>query len=120
MACLRNMYFLRCESSVLFFRVDKKETHSADGSETSSELSQVTWERSESDQETRSQLLVCVSSTMLLSRTSKHVSPSLPFKDNMICLKVDSLIKVNGALKSAASLKLAVCLLYNFGIIENS
>lgn len=114
------MYFPRCESSVLFFRVEKKETHSADGSETPSELSQVTWERFESDQETRSQVLVGVSSTMLLSRTSKHVSPSLSFKDNTICLKVDSLIKVNGTLKSAASLKLAVFLLYNFGIIENS
>ena len=51
---------------------------------------------------------------------SKPVFPSVPFKDDVIGLKVDSLIKVIGSLKGAVSLKLEVFLLYNFGIIENS
>ena len=37
----------------------------------------------------------------------------------MICLKIDSLIKEIGDPRSAVSIKLAVLLLCNFGIIEN-
>lgn len=65
------------------------------------------WERYESDRETKSPAPSLCLFSYAFQTVSLNIFSIPVFKDNIICLKINSLIKENGALRSAVSIKLS-------------